>query len=46
MFNGWVQEVNKKLKYKILVGTFTLCWAMWISQNDVFFFCEKELCGF
>jgi hypothetical protein len=37
MFNGWMQEVNKKLKCKILVGTCTLCWAMWISQNDVFF---------
>jgi hypothetical protein len=37
LFNGWMQGVDKKLKYKILVGTCTLCWAIWISRNDVVF---------
>jgi hypothetical protein len=37
MFTGWMQGVEKKLRYKILVGSCTLCWAMWLSQNDVVF---------
>jgi hypothetical protein len=35
MFNGWVQGIDKKLMYKILIGACTLCWAMWLSRNDV-----------
>jgi hypothetical protein len=35
MFTGWMQGVEKKLRYKILVLSCTLCWAMWLSQNDV-----------
>jgi hypothetical protein len=31
LFNGWMQGVDKKLKYKTLVGTCTLCWANWIG---------------
>jgi hypothetical protein len=37
MFTGWMQGVEKKLRYKILVGSCTLCWALWLSQNDVVF---------
>jgi hypothetical protein len=37
MFNGWVQGIDKKLMYKILIGACTLCWAMWLSQNNVGF---------
>jgi hypothetical protein len=37
MFTWWMQGVEKKLTYKILVGSCTLCWAMWLSQNDVVF---------
>jgi hypothetical protein len=37
MFNGWVQGIDKKIMYKILIGACTLRWAMWLSQNDVFF---------
>jgi hypothetical protein len=34
LFNGWMQ-VDKKPKYKILVGMCTLCLANWISRNVV-----------
>jgi hypothetical protein len=37
MFTGWMQGVEKELRYKILVGSCTLCWAMWLSRNDVVF---------
>jgi hypothetical protein len=37
MFTRWLQGVDKKLRYKILVGSCTLCWAMWLSRNDVVF---------
>jgi hypothetical protein len=37
MFTWWMQGVEKKLRYKILVGSCTLCWALWLSRNDVIF---------
>jgi hypothetical protein len=37
MFTEWMQGVEKKLRYKILVELCTLCWAMWLSRNDVVF---------
>jgi hypothetical protein len=37
MFNGWVQGIDKKLMYKILIETCTLCWAIWLNWNDVIF---------
>jgi hypothetical protein len=37
MFTGWLNGVNKKLMYKILVGASALCWAIWLSINDMVF---------
>jgi hypothetical protein len=35
MFNGWLNGINKKLMYKILVGASALCWSIWLSRNDM-----------
>ena len=37
MFNGWLIGLNKKLMYKILVGASAVCWAIWLSRNDMVF---------
>jgi hypothetical protein len=37
MFNGWLNGINKKLMYKILVGASALCWEIWLSINDMVF---------
>jgi hypothetical protein len=37
MFTGWLNGINKNLLYKILVGASALCWAIWLSRNDVVF---------
>lgn len=37
IFNDRLFGVNKNLRNKILVGTCTLCWAIWLSRNDMVF---------
>jgi hypothetical protein len=37
MFAGWLNEINKKLVYKILVGASAFCWVIWLTINDTFF---------
>ncbi|CAN6182020.1 unnamed protein product [Urochloa humidicola] len=37
MFNGWLSGINRKLKSQILAGASAMCWAIWISRNDVVF---------
>jgi hypothetical protein len=37
MFTGWLNEITKKLMYKIMVGASALCWAIWLSRNDMIF---------
>ena len=37
MFNGWLIGLNKKLMYKILVGASAVCWAIWLSRNNMVF---------
>jgi len=37
MFNGWLIGLNKKRMYKILVGVSAVCWAIWLSRNDMVF---------
>jgi hypothetical protein len=32
MFTGWLNRINRKLRYKILVGTSVLCWVIWLSR--------------
>jgi hypothetical protein len=37
MFTGWLDEINMKLKYKILVGASAIYWAIWLTRNDIIF---------
>jgi hypothetical protein len=37
MFAGWLNGINKKSMYKILVGESALCCAIWLSRNDMIF---------
>ena len=37
MFDGWIMGVNKKKCNLILVGAFAICWALWLSRNDLVF---------
>jgi hypothetical protein len=37
IFSDWLKGINMKLKYKIIVGASALCWAIWLSRNDIIF---------
>jgi hypothetical protein len=37
LFNEWLGGVNRKLKRQILAGAIAMCWAIWISRNDIVF---------
>jgi hypothetical protein len=37
MFHNWLQGVDLNRKYKIWVGPVSLCWAIWLCNNDVIF---------
>ena len=37
MFNGWLNGINKKFMYKILIGASALCWTIWLSRNGMVF---------
>ena len=37
LFTGWLHGINRKLKYKILVGASAICWVIWLTQNNIIF---------
>jgi len=37
LFTGWLDGINKKLKSQILVGASAICWAIWLTRNDIVF---------
>lgn len=37
MFDGLLLRVDKKKSKLILVGAFAICWALWLSRNDMVF---------
>ena len=37
LFTGWLDGVNRKLKSQILVGASPICWAIWLTRNDIVF---------
>ena len=37
LFGNWLRSVGTKLKRKLLTGASTLCWAIWLSRNDIVF---------
>jgi hypothetical protein len=37
IFTGWLEGINRKLKSQIIVGASALCWAVWLTRNDIVF---------
>lgn len=37
LFNLWARGFSPKDRLKILVGAIAICWAIWLSRNDVVF---------
>ena len=37
LFTSWLHGINRKLKSKILVGASAICWAIWLTQNNIIF---------
>jgi hypothetical protein len=37
LFTGWLDGINRKLKYKILVGASAICWVIWLTRNNIIF---------
>ena len=37
IFTGWLEGINRKLKSHILVGASAICWAIWLTRNDIVF---------
>jgi hypothetical protein len=37
MLGNWLFRMNLKLRKVILVGTAAICWAIWLSRNDIQF---------
>ena len=37
LFTGWLDGVNRKLKSQILVGASAICWAIWLTRNNIIF---------
>jgi hypothetical protein len=37
LFTGWLEGLNRKIKYQILVGASAICWALWLTRNNVVF---------
>jgi hypothetical protein len=37
LFNLWARRFSPKDRLKILVGAIAICWATWLSRNDVVF---------
>jgi hypothetical protein len=37
LFNDWLGAVNRKLQHQIVAGAIAMCWAIWISINDIVF---------
>jgi hypothetical protein len=37
MFTYWLGGINRKTKSQILVGASAVCWAVWLTRNDIVF---------
>jgi hypothetical protein len=43
LFGSWLRGWSRGMRKKILVGIAAMCWAIWISRNDVVFNKTKSL---
>lgn len=41
LFGSWLTNFPPKLRKQILVGVAAICWALWLSRNDVVFLRSK-----
>jgi hypothetical protein len=37
MYSAWLHRFNNRTKSLFMVGVAALCWAIWLSRNDIFF---------
>ena len=37
LVTDWLEGINRKLKFHILVGASAICWAIWLTRNDIVF---------
>ena len=37
LFTCWLEGINRKLKSHILVGASAICWALWLTRNNIVF---------
>jgi len=37
LFTYWLEGINRKLKSHILVGASAICWALWLTRNNIVF---------
>ena len=37
LFGSWLRRFPQKLRKQFLIGVAALCWAIWLSRNDVVF---------
>jgi len=37
LFGNWLRRVGTKLRRKLLTGASALCWAIWLSRDDIVF---------
>jgi hypothetical protein len=37
LFGSWLDGIPPKLMNQILLGSTTLCWAIWLNRNDMVF---------
>ena len=37
LFTRWLEGIDRKMKYQILVGASVICWAIWLTRNDIVF---------
>jgi hypothetical protein len=37
MFTDWLDGINRKLKFKILVPASAICWEIWLTHNNIIF---------
>jgi hypothetical protein len=37
LFSGWILGVHKKFRSVVFTGIAAICWALWLSRNDIVF---------
>jgi len=37
IFDNWLLGVDKKRRKLVLIGASAICWALWLSRNDIIF---------